>query len=331
MSDRLGQLHNWLQNDLKFGDYTLVPASEDASFRRYFRLQYNGQSRIVMDAPPEQEDCLAFVDIASRLKSAGVNVPEVLRKDIDQGFILLTDLGPALYLHILEKNNAEQLYDDAINALIKIQKNANISGLPLYDETLLRKEMQLFPDWLLHKHLGLKLTNTWKKELGRIFDILIASALSQPQVFVHRDYHSRNLMYCPADNPGIVDFQDAVNGPVTYDLVSLLKDAYIKWPDEFVEKQARRFFDKAQINNINNEQFQKWFDFMGVQRHLKVGGIFARLYHRDNKAGYLKDIPMTMSYITDLDGRYPELEFLIELINTEILSTLDEANRLCEQ
>lgn len=331
MSVRLDQLHNWIQICLHPGDYTLTPASEDASFRRYYRLQHDNQSFIIMDAPPAHEDCRAFINIASRLKKAGVNVPEVMHKDIAQGFLLMTDLGNTLYLQELEKADADQLYADAINALSCIQEKADITGLPPYDETLLRFEMQLFPDWLLERHLDIKLTENQKTELQKIFDLLVDSALAQPHVFVHRDYHSRNLMYCPDNNPGIVDFQDAVVGPVTYDLVSLLKDAYIKWPQDFIEKWTNSFFEKIQLADINNECFLKWFDFMGVQRQLKVGGIFARLYHRDKKPGYLKDIPMTLSYITDLDNRYPELGFLMELINTEINPKLDRVNRLCVQ
>lgn len=331
MTERLNQLHKWIATNLNTGDYTLTPASEDASFRRYFRLQYDGKSFIIMDAPPEHEDCLRFIDIAARLQQAGANVPDIINKDIEQGFLLLTDLGSILYLQELKKNNADQLYGDAINSLLSIQKKTVISGLPSYDEKLLRKEMQLFPDWLLEKHININLTGNQTGELQKIFDLLINVSLSQPGVFVHRDYHSRNLMYCPEDNPGIIDFQDAVIGPVTYDLVSLLKDAYIKWPEDFIKKWALAFFEKLQLDDVDSEQFLRWFDFMGVQRHLKVSGIFARLYHRDNKQGYLKDIPMTLSYITDLDNRYPELGFLIELINAEIYPKLNEANQQCVQ
>ena len=329
--ERLEQLNSWIKTTAGISDYTLVSASEDASFRRYFRLQYDNKSYIIMDAPPDHENCLPFIDIAMRLRNAGVNVPVVMQNDLEQGFLLITDFGTALYLHELSDNNADALYDDAINSIVCMQKHADTDGLPLYDETLLRNEMQLFPDWLLSKHLAINLPANQQKELQKIFDLLIKSALSQPRVFVHRDFHSRNLMYCRQNNPGIIDFQDAVLGPVTYDLVSLLKDAYIKWPSDRIDYWARLFYETIENRKADHEQFMRWFDLMGVQRHLKVGGIFARLNHRDNKPGFLKDIPRTLSYITDLDREYPELKFLIELIELEIKPKLEKANRKCAQ
>ena len=329
MPARLDQLHTWVRTVLNVREYSLTPASEDASFRRYFRLQYDMQSFIIMDAPPEHENCETFIDIALRLQKAGVNVPVIMQKDIEQGFLLLTDLGNTLYLQELEGQNADKLYSDATSALLDIQCKGDTSGLPSYDETLLRNEMQLFPDWLLGRHLQISLTATQQKELHGIFDLLVDSALSQPQVFVHRDYHSRNLMYCPEHNPGIIDFQDAVIGPGTYDVVSLLKDCYIKWPADTTNKRALEFLERSQFGKIDSRQFLRWFDLMGVQRHIKVGGIFARLYHRDHKAGFLKDIPRTLSYITDLENQYSELGFLVELIRKEINPKLDEVNRSC--
>lgn len=329
MSARLEQLRAWLREVLGPGNYTLVPASEDASFRRYFRVQVDGRSFIVMDAPPQHEDCGPFLDIALRLRAARVNVPEVLEQDPAQGFLLLTDLGTTLYLHALTEDNADQLYAEAINSIVSMQQKAGTSGLPPYDETLLRNEMQLFPDWLLKRHLQIELSTQQQRELEKTFDLLVNNALSQPKVFVHRDYHSRNLMVCPGKNPGIVDFQDAVFGPVSYDLVSLLKDCYIKWPEDRIRAWLLAFFSQARLPNVDEALFLRWFDLMGVQRHLKASGIFARLYHRDRKSGFLKDIPRTLSYITDLDGKYPELEFLAGLIKSAIYPGLDEVNRAC--
>jgi len=330
MPARLKQINDWIRHTLGITEYTLAPASTDASFRRYYRLAYNGETRIVMDAPPEREKCDAYIDIDTRLLAAGVQVPAILGKDLDQGFLLLSDLGTVLYLDALTEGSAEGLYGDALTALADMQTLADKSGLPPYDEKLLLQEMRLFPDWLLGRHLQINLPERQQAGLQRIFDFLIANALEQPRVFVHRDYHSRNLMVCPGRNPGVVDFQDAVDGPFTYDLVSLLKDCYIKWPRKKINDWALGF--RRQTHGpatYDDETFLRWFDLMGVQRHLKVSGIFARLYHRDHKDGFLKDIPRTLSYIVDLGQEYAELNPLVELIEAQVLPALEEANQSC--
>ena len=330
MPARLTQIHHWIRHALGITEYTLAPASMDASFRRYFRLGYNGESRIVMDAPPEQESCEAYIDVAMRLQAAGVHVPAILEQDLDQGFLLLADLGTDLYLDALTEDSADRLYDDALRALADIQTRADKNGLPPYDERLLLQEMMLFPDWLLSRHLHIKLTAKQQDGLQRVFAYLIDNALEQSRVFVHRDYHSRNLMVCPGHNPGIVDFQDAVAGPVTYDLVSLLKDCYIKWPRQLVNDWASGYYRTIKLPAaVTEATFLRWFDLMGVQRQLKASGIFARLYHRDQKPGFLKDIPRTLSYILDLGQEHTELQFLIDLIENRVMPALEEANQTC--
>ena len=331
MSDRLQQMHAWIRDQLRLHDYTVLPASEDASFRRYFRLRENGRSFIIMDAPPGQEDCHPFVNISQRLHAAGLNVPVVYASDLQSGFLLLSDLGNTLYLDVLDKNNVHTLYADALSALHMIQQRTTTDGLPDYDEILLMQEMHLFSDWLLTAHLGLNLDSDLYAAIEQTFRFLRDKALEQPQCFVHRDYHSRNLMVCEDLNPGIIDFQDAVIGPVTYDLVSLLRDCYIKWPKQDTDEWIRHFFTLAGPEGTDLNTFIQWFDLMGVQRQLKASGIFARLYHRDHKAGFLKDIPRTLSYILDLEDNYPQLQVLIDLIRREVMPVLEEKNRLCGQ
>jgi len=329
--NRLQQLKVWIGRETGVDKFMIEPASEDASFRRYYRVKLNGQSHIVMDAPPEQEDCRPFIDITTRLASAGVNVPQIIASDMTQGFLLLSDLGSTLYLDCLDNQNVDGLYADAMAALLHIQARASADGLPDYDEALLQQEINLFSDWLLQRHLGLDLGQAQQDSLDKVFTLLIDSALQQPRVFVHRDYHSRNLMHTCEHNPGILDYQDAVYGPVSYDLVSLLKDCYIQWPRQRINAWAvsycQRLNDRGVCKNTLDEaQFLRWFDLMGVQRHLKASGIFARLYHRDGKSGYLKDIPRTLSYILDLADDYPELQDLSELIETQLMPQLEHRN-----
>ncbi len=329
MTKRLQQLHHWLSEVVGSKEYKLESASDDASFRRYFRLTHNDETFIVMDAPPAQEDCNPFINVAKRLLAADINVPRVIEKDLEQGFLLLSDLGDKQYLDELTEENADRLYEDAIKTLCHMQQ-ADKTELPLYDEKLLIQEMELFRHWLLEKHIGLELTAETQGVLDDVFKLLANEALTQPKVFVHRDYHSRNLMTCRPDgsggfpgNPGVLDFQDAVCGPFTYDLVSLLKDCYIKWPGQQIQGWANNYYEQLaeEYPDIDKKQFVRWFDLMGVQRHLKASGIFARLYHRDGKSGYLVDIPRTLSYIVDLNEDYPELQGLIELIRRQVLSS----------
>ena len=325
---RLQQLRLWLNQVLQTEQYDLSVASADASFRRYFRIMHNNQSMIAMDAPPEKEDCQPFVDIAKMLFSAGIHAPEILAEDHDQGFLLLSDLGDTQYLSILNNENADSLYKEAIDSIVQMQ-SIPAETLPAYDRQLLQTEMKLFPEWFIEKHLGITLNDQQQHLLDSVFECLTESALQQPKVFVHRDYHSRNLMQTTASNPGILDFQDAVYGAVTYDLASLLKDCYISWPRKQIEQWLAYYFQQAQQKNIIDahcqlDNFIQWFDLMAVQRHIKVLGIFSRLNIRDNKPGYMKDLPLTFQYIVDSCERYPLLKplkiFLQELDIAEKLN-----------
>lgn len=309
LDKRLQQLNSWLQQ-LGYSDYRIAPASADASFRRYFRVQHQGQSFIVMDAPPQQEDTAPFIQVAELMAEAGLNVPRILARDNEQGFLQLTDLGNRMYLPALDTDSVDRYYADAMAALLKLQQHPD-GQLPDYDKALLMREMQLFPDWYLDRHLAIGLSVPQQQRLQQSFELLAAVALEQPRVIVHRDYHSRNLMLAEP-NPGVLDFQDAVFGPVTYDLVSLLRDCYIAWPRPRVEQWVREYYQQALqagiiSGKIDAAQFLRWFDLMGVQRHLKATGIFARLYYRDGKPGYLADIPRTMQYVFDIAADYSEL------------------------
>ena len=321
MSQRLAQLEHWLKHGLGLPAYEIAPASADASFRRYFRLSFGGETRIVMDAPPEHEDCRPFVRIARLLHGIGLHVPLIHAEDLAQGFLLLEDLGDTAYLSVLDEGSVDRLYGDAMTALARLQAAwPESEALPPYDAALLQREMALFPDWYLHTHLDLQLGESEQRVLHKAFALLTEQALAQPRVAVHRDYHSRNLMV-HTRNPGIIDFQDAVLGPVTYDLVSLLRDCYVRWPRERVTAWAMAYHDMAVEQGIlrerQEERFLQWFDWMGVQRHLKASGIFARLNHRDGKPGYLKDIPRTLGYITEVAGEYRELADLAALIQDQ--------------
>lgn len=332
MSDRRWHIEQWLRRILGVASLELTPASNDASFRRYWRVAYQGITRIVMDAPPDKEDCRPFIDVSKRLLEAGLNVPEVLAQDLERGFLLLTDLGCDLYLTLLSAETVERLYADAIKRLVTMQKQARIAHLPPYDRRLLREEMELFRVWLVGQELGIALNPQQHKLLDRAFDLLADSALAQPQVFVHRDYHSRNLLYTTQNNPGILDFQDAVLGPVSYDPVSLLRDCYIHWPIEQVEAWAFGYYEQARqaslIPHISADVFLRWFDLMGVQRHLKASGIFARLWHRDGKPGYLPDVPRTLSYIVEVGPKYPQLKELHQFLVERILPALAQRSSL---
>ncbi len=283
-----------------------------------------------MDAPPEQENCLPFLRVAGYLEAMQLNAPRIIEANLDDGFLLLSDLGSRQYLDVLLEDpaTAPQLYGDAIQALLTMQRRgaAYQSQLPPYDDTLLRFELSLFHDWLCGTHLDIEFSDEAEQAWQDCCDLLLANALDQPQVFVHRDYHSRNLMLTAADNPGILDFQDAVEGPLTYDLVSLLKDCYVQWPAEQVWQWALEFFNGLEAafrERIDEEQFRRYFELMGAQRHLKAAGIFARLGHRDGKLAYLTDVPRTLSYIVELGPRYPELGFVIELIESRVLPGMD--------
>ena len=337
MPQRIEQIKHWLENKLKARIEHFEPASNDASFRRYFRVSFHntvehqpaGQSFIVMDAPPDKEDIIPFIDIASCLEKTGVHVPHLYAINHEDGFILMSDLGGTAYLSLLESDSgserAEKLYSDAMSALLIMQmgvKSEQFSELQTaltdYDEQRLRQEMQLLPDWYIKVHCQQELNEKDSQILEQAMQRLVESAQEQPQVFVHRDYHSRNLMFFQEHNPGIIDFQDAVLGPITYDLVSLLRDSYIAWPEEqvyhWVEQYRQKLIREQLLPEDSKQQFIRWFDWMGIQRQLKVVGIFCRLNYRDGKSNYLNDIPQTLDYLFRSCSRYPEFSDLLQLL-----------------
>jgi aminoglycoside/choline kinase family phosphotransferase len=327
MGERFVELQGWLRDDLKLASYTIAPASSDASFRRYFRVTGDGQSRIVMDAPPDKEDCGPFIAIAGAMAGLGLNVPRILEADTRRGFLLLSDLGSRHYLQSLNERSADALYGDALRAL-RLLQTAPLegAGLPDYDRALLLREMALFRDWYLARHLRIGLSEAVDEVLEQTFAFLADEALAQPRVWVHRDYHSRNLMVTEANSPGILDFQDAVIGPATYDAVSLLRDCYVSWPRQRVLLWLRDFLAASQaeggLQGVETGQFIRWFDLMGAQRHLKAIGIFARLNYRDGKPSYLPDIPRTLAYVVEVSALYPELRPLQLLLTQQVLPHL---------
>ena len=312
---RLEQLNHWLSSELDIQNYIIEPASTDASFRRYFRITKNNDTWIAMDAPPDKENCQPFVHIATMIEAAEVQAPHIFHWNKAQGFMLLSDLGSEPYLNALTDDSAENLYTDAMDALVKMQDLKN--NIPDYDQSLLQLEMSLFEEWYLQQHFDIHLNTEQKQTLQSVINLLTDNALQQPQVFVHRDYHSRNLMITEQSNPGVIDFQDAVNGAITYDPVSLLKDCYIAWPRQRIIKWLNYFRINSPLSNSIDEQtFIRWFDLMGLQRHLKVLGIFCRLNYRDNKSNYLNDLPLTLAYVIDVCQRYDELRPLTDLMHS---------------
>ncbi len=309
----------WVKS--KLGEaWSLSPASSDASFRSYWRLSHpDHPSYILMDAPPDKEDSKPFIYVDRKLRGAGLFAPQIFASDLDAGYLLLEDLGDTQLASLLDQETANDLYESALRALITMQQ-INPDGLPEYDEALLLNELALFSDWLVDRHLATDQFSDWQTIQQR----LVQNAINQQQVFVHRDYHSRNLMYNPdnPDHPGIIDFQDAVKGPVTYDAVSLLRDCYVRWPDEQVNTWSHMFLDMVnghRSEEISVDDWDRWFDLMGIQRHLKAAGIFCRLNHRDGKSSYLQDVPRTLSYVVDSSAKYPELNAFGEWVDQEIL------------
>jgi aminoglycoside/choline kinase family phosphotransferase len=316
--DRLAQLRQWLEGVLGSSSFDLAPASGDASFRRYFRVTLpSGATRIAMDAPPEREDCRPFIHAAGLLRDAGAHVPEIHAESLPLGFLLLSDMGSTTYLQALDAASADHLYGDAIAALVRIQAASTPGALPEYGRALLLAELRLFPDWYVSRQLGRELSAVQRQALDDAFALLLENNLAQPKVFVHRDYHSRNLMVCEPC-PGILDFQDAVYGPITYDLVSLLRDAYIEWDEERVLDWAIVYWEQARKARLSVAgdfaAFYRDFEWMGAQRQLKVLGIFARLCYRDGKEAYLKDQPLVMRYLRRTCARYAELAPLANLL-----------------
>ncbi len=342
MNERFETLLNWLDELPFLAEQKVSPpvsASSDASFRRYFRIQVTDKeggekSYIIMDAPVAQEDCRPFIAVSEQLLGMGLQVPKVLAQNLELGFLLLTDLGSQTYLSVLEaatESEVDTLYQSALTALVTLQSKGQTmaNALPRYDASLFETEMNLFSDWLLGTHLNIPLDKVEQLNWQSVKEVLQRSALAQPKVYVHRDYHSRNLMVTPENRPGILDFQDAVQGPLTYDAVSLLRDCYIAWPEEQVTEWQRAYFLQLCAVKLAHKDewsaFQKSMDLMGIQRHLKASGIFARLNHRDGKDNYLKDIPLTLNYIVQVGKKYPEMKSLVRLIESKVLP------KMCEQ
>ncbi len=316
---RRASLERWLAAQLNGARFSLAPASEDASFRRYFRVTLeDGVTYVAMDAPPDREDCRPFVHVAGLLAAAGVHAPRIHAQDLEAGFLLLADLGTRTYLQELNERNAGTLFGDAIDALVRWQLATRPGQLPPYDEALLRREMNLFPEWYVARHRGIQLNDSHKNALEQIFRVLVAGALAQPAVYVHRDYMPRNLMISEP-NPGVLDFQDAVLGPITYDVVSLMRDAFISWDEERVLDWSVRYWEKAKRAGLPVDpdfgEFWRAFEWMGLQRHLKVLGIFARINYRDGKPKYLADTPRFIGYARAVAKRYAALAPLLGLLD----------------
>ena len=309
----------WTRRVLGDISLTLESASADASFRSYWRTQCDDRSWIVMDSPPEQEDPAPWVEIGARLSAAGLHVPAIKAHDLQQGFLLIEDLGEQLYLPALNEDTVDVLYGDAMTALLRMQCDVDTSGMAEYDAAFLQRELEIMPTWFLRTHLGHAIPGEAQAVLDTAFAVLVNSAMEQPRCFVHRDYHSRNLLITADNNPGIIDFQGALLGPIAYDLASLLRDCYVTWDRERVETWAENYRQRLQTarlieTDISRERFLRWFDLIGLQRHIKVLGIFCRLHYRDGKPGYLADLPRVYSYVMDVAGRHPELADFVALL-----------------
>lgn len=314
-------MFDWLENDLLLTVEHCEPASSDASFRRYFRIKTPEGQFIVMDAPPTKENIEPFIRIANLLAQSDVNVPAIFQQNLTDGFLLLEDFGSQCFLDQLSANNAADLYQTAFDSLFKLQTQTSLQncGLPSYNEQLLRRELAIFNEWFLDQLLGITIP---KQIWDAAQATLVKSALEQPIICVHRDYHSRNLMVLDSDSPGVIDFQDAVIGPITYDLVSLLRDCYIAWPEQQIDQWMTQYFEQLRQANIINcdlTRFKRWFDLMGLQRHLKAIGIFSRLHLRDSKSSYLNDIPRTLNYVTTVCAAYPEFSEFNDFLHTQVL------------
>jgi hypothetical protein len=318
--ERIEQIQDWLTKQFPEQVFTLAPASADASFRRYFRATFDdGTTRIVMDAPPAQEDVRPWLHVQALFHAAGAQVPEVLAQDLARGYLLLSDLGSTTYLAALNDGvDVDTLYRAATDSLIDIQRASRPDNLPAYDRSLLKRELDLFPEWYIGKHVPLAFDNAQRNTLEAVFEKILAVNLAEPAVYVHRDYHSRNLMLT-GPKPGVIDFQDAVYGPITYDLVSLFKDAYVEWDEERTLDWLARYWERAKKTGLpvraDFGEFFRDYEWMGVQRHVKVLGIFARLFHRDGKDGYLKDMPLVAKYLRAACARYTELTPLLRLLD----------------
>jgi len=318
---RLQQLRHWLEANSAAKNFSLAPASADASFRRYFRVSADGATWIAMDAPPPQEDCRPFVKVAALMREAGLHVPQVIAQDLERGFLLLSDLGSTTYLNGFTEHNTDALFSDAIDALIVWQRASRPGVLPPYDRALLQREIDLFPDWYVAKHLQMQFNPAQQEAFASVAKLLIESALAQPSVYVHRDYMPRNLMLSkPGEsNPGVLDFQDAVYGPITYDVASLFRDAFVSWPEARELDWVIRYWERAKKAglpvNADFAAFWRDYEWMGLQRHIKVLGIFARINYRDGKPHYLSDTPRFIQYARRVSTRYRELGPLSKLLD----------------
>jgi aminoglycoside/choline kinase family phosphotransferase len=325
---RIQALHQWLKQKFSEENIQLTALTGDAGFRCYYRFTLNGKSFIAVDAPAEKSNNAAFVFMQEKLSKQNVLVPNIVAVDLSLGFFCLADFGKTLLADILTTENMAETYQKTIEILPRLQTALpqSTTELPHYDKTFVELELNIFSEWLLAEHLSLTLTDNEKKQLEYCFSILSENMLSQPQVLVHRDYHSRNIMVLEDGELGIIDFQDAVIGPITYDIVSLLRDCYLKWPVENITLLLNSYINiiskQFSLTHITRKQWQRWFDLTGLQRHIKASGIFARLHHRDNKSGYLNDIPLTLSYIVEISEKYPELVFLHQLLLEKVLPAM---------
>ncbi|NIP47324.1 MAG: phosphotransferase [Gammaproteobacteria bacterium] len=331
MIERLEQARQWLRSTLGVVDVDLQPASSDASFRRYFRIRLDGGSKILMDAPPDREDCRPYVAVSDLLASAEVHVPAIYARDLACGFLLLEDLGQRSYLDALDADSASSLYGEALDTLLRMQVRVPPDSVPGYDTALVMQELALFDEWFLRRHLGIDTAGALGKALSEIFRVLAERFEQQAKVFVHRDYHSRNLMHTRVRNPGVLDFQDAVAGPAAYDVVSLLRDVYIEWPAARVEEWLIEYHGDALSRGVpvsaDPRQFLCDVDFVGAQRHLKIAGIFCRLFYRDAKPDYLRDIPLTLRYLMAECERQPALAALRQLLDDlDVIAKLERNN-----
>lgn len=334
MTERLDRARRWVQNTLEVASVELQPASTDASFRRYLRVRTGdrpGESKILMDAPPEKEDCRPYVSVTDLLEHAGVHVPAIHAQDLSSGFLLLEDLGTRCYLDELDAGSADSLYRDAMDTLLRMQVEIAADSVPAYEAALVMREIALFDEWFLGRHLGIDTGGEVGEILSQCFQTLADRFEKQAKVFVHRDYHSRNLMRTPARSPGVLDFQDAVAGPAAYDAISLFRDVYVEWPQERVEAWLLEYHGDALAQGVpiaaDPKEFLRDADFVGAQRHLKIAGIFCRLCYRDSKPGYLQDIPLTLRYLIAECERQPELATLHNLLgDLDVMARLEEEN-----
>lgn len=334
MDPRQQVLMHWLETHCQLSGCQITMMAGDASFRRYFRIQSGGVSYVAMDAPPEKENnCRPFIAIANNLRSHGLHTPAIIANDVEQGFLLLSDFGDKLYLQELTNQNAEQLYSLALSALANLQScQVHDWHIPPFTSDFMYQELQLWKEWFLLKHLGLELDVQTEKMLQDFFNFLATTAAEQPQVLMHRDFHSANLMVLPENQVGILDFQDAFIGPVTYDLVSLLRDCYVAWPDTLVKKLVLDYKQKlSALDNVSEREFLCWFDLMGLQRHLKALLTFSRKWHRDHNANYLQHIPRTMQYVAQVAPLYLECSAFNEFLQNVILPTLAKVETVCVQ